>query len=178
MISGGRGAAGWPVIVGNRFGWQVAVVASDGAGYVAPGQGGLTLPALLNNIVASRPDIVLLAGGRSDVGQETPDAIARAAGKMTADLRRQLPYARIVILGPVATDATAPAGAAQVRDAVRTAVTAVPNTLFIDPLAENWFADAPQGAIAPDGQHPTDVGHKLIADKLGADLVRLGIARG
>lgn len=62
------------------------------------------------------------------------------------------------------------------RDALHTAVGAVPNTTFIDPLAENWFANPPAGAIAPDGQHPTDVGHRLIADKLSADLVRLGIA--
>lgn len=173
---GGRGAAGWAEIIGSRYGWQTTVLANDGAGYLVPGQLHLALPAIRGPLAATRPDLVFIAGGRADVGQYSPRAVAAAARAFVAGVRSDLPQARIVVLGPVATDATAPAGATQVRDALRSAVTTVPNTTFIDPLAENWFANAPTGLIAPDGQHPTDAGHRLIADKLGADLARLGIA--
>jgi lysophospholipase L1-like esterase len=173
---GGRGAAGWPELVGSAYGWETTVLANDGAGFLTRGNGQLSLPATRPSIAGSRPDLVLIAGGRADVGQAGPDAIAAAARAFVADVRSDLPRARIVVLGPVATDETPPSGATAVRDALRTAVTSVPNTTFVDPLAENWFANAPLGAIAPDGQHPTDVGHRLIADRLRADLVRLGIA--
>lgn len=173
---GGRGAAGWPEIVGSAYGWQTTVLADDGAGYLTRGAGGLDLPGFRQQIDASRPDLVVIAGGRADVGQNSPTAIATAARNFLDGVRADLPGPRIVVLGPVATDETPPAGATRVRDALRTAVTSVPNTTFIDPLTENWFANAPSGAIASDGQHPTDVGHRLIADRLRTDLTRLGIA--
>jgi lysophospholipase L1-like esterase len=154
------------------------VLANDQAGYLVPGGLGLTLPATRSGIAASRPDMVLIAGGRADVGRYSPQAVAAAARTFVAAVRSDVPQARIVVLGPLATNATPPAGATEVRDALRRAVATVPNTTFIDPLAENWFANAPSGVIAPDGQHPTDAGHRLIAVRLEADLMRLGIASG
>jgi hypothetical protein len=120
--------------------------------------------------------VLVVFAGRNDDGKASGTQVASAAGAFFRTLRSDLPSSRIVIVGPVATDATAPSGATATQDALKTLAGSIPNNTFIDPLAENWFASAPSGMIAPDGQHPTDAGHKHLADKLGADPVRLGVA--
>jgi len=47
-----------------------------------------------------------------------------------------------------------------VRDAVQTT-----GVTFVDPIAANWFDQNPIN-IAPDGVHPTDAGHAVIAERL------------
>ncbi len=42
--------------------------------------------------------------------------------------------------------------------------------IFIDPLAEGWFAGAAHRFIGPDGIHPTDAGHARIAARILARL--------
>jgi lysophospholipase L1-like esterase len=175
--TGGAGPAGYPGLVAAHFGWQPSIFANDGAGYVTPGAFGLMVPATSADVAASNPDVVVAFAGRADVGRADPEAIASAAAGMFQQLRDRFPAARLVAVGPVATDAVAPAGATDVRDALANRLGAVPGVTFVDPLAEGWFTDAPAGAIGPDGQHPTDIGHQVIAERLEADLTRLGIAR-
>jgi lysophospholipase L1-like esterase len=171
---GGRDTAAYPALLASRFGWQVTTIAEDGAGYVARGATGSSLPDDENRIAASRPDLIVVFAGRDD-RSTPPDTVAAAARAFYDALRRDLPTARLAVVGPIATDATPPAGAAQIRDALAEQVRSTPGAVFVDPLAEQWFATAPPAAIAVDGQHPTDVGHRLIADRLGADLLRLGL---
>ncbi len=174
--SGGNGPNAYPALIANRFGWQQTTLANDGIGYVARGQMGLTLAGLTGPIVDSRPDLLVVFAGRADAASADARAVGPAAREFYDGLRRQLPDTRIVVVGPIATDATPPSGAAGVRDALAAEVQRTPNASFVDPLAEKWFADAPAGSIAADGQHPTDVGHRVIAEKLSADLLALGVA--
>jgi lysophospholipase L1-like esterase len=51
-----------------------------------------------------------------------------------------------------------------VRDIASREAAAVGAT-FVDPIADRWFADAP-ALIGGDGIHPTDDGHRLMAQKL------------
>jgi phospholipase/lecithinase/hemolysin len=55
------------------------------------------------------------------------------------------------------------------RDHLRRTATGV-GALFVDPLAERWFAGADHRFIGPDGVHPTNAGHRHIADEVLADL--------
>jgi lysophospholipase L1-like esterase len=36
---------------------------------------------------------------------------------------------------------------------------------FVDPLAERWFVGRPD-LIAVDGVHPTDTGHRYLAERI------------
>lgn len=175
--AGGTGAAGYPAMVASRVGWEATVLGTDGAGYVTPGDSGLTLPFAIDQAVAVQPGVVVVSGGRADIGRTPPDEVADAAGSMFEQLQSRLPSARLVAVGPVATDATPPEGGVELRDALRDRLAQVPGVTFIDPLEGAWFADAPPGAIAEDGRHPTDAGHRLVAQRLEAELVRLGIAQ-
>ncbi len=70
--------------------------------------------------------------------------------------------APLLVIGPPWVDGSPPASQLRNRDAVRAAAATV-GAIFVDPLAEGWFADRPE-LIGADGVHPTDEGHRYMAD--------------
>jgi phospholipase/lecithinase/hemolysin len=78
-----------------------------------------------------------------------------------------------VVIGPLWSDGDAPAPVLAVRDAVRTAALAA-GAQWIDPVADGWF-DRPAGLIGADRVHPTDAGHRLMAERVDAALRTTGL---
>ena len=139
-------------------------LAAGGTGYVSASEGGA--PKSFVGQAARVPDdsnIVIFLGSRND-GQVDYETIRTAALKAFSQASANAPSATIVVIGPVWTNATPPTGVVEasraVGDAARTA-----GLLFVDPLAEKWFAEMP-GLIGSDGVHPTNAGHLYLAEKI------------
>jgi lysophospholipase L1-like esterase len=157
--------------------WPVAVVDGvSGSGFLAPGRG-RPMPERVAAVVASDPDVVVVAGGTNDAFQGyDAAAIQAAATDVLTGLRAGLPDATIVVLGPFTSALVSgvPDGAAV--DAVRAAATAadldfIPASDIVgdaldDPLAASRLLSA-------DGLHPNEDGYAVMADELAERLPAL-----
>ncbi|WP_433802230.1 SGNH/GDSL hydrolase family protein [Actinomycetospora sp. CA-084318] len=170
---GGTGAANWVSLLAASRDWAVTSTAIGGTGYVAAPPGTAPYePAQLDAALAAGPRLVVVEGSRNDASSP-PDRVGAAATALYRDLRARAPQARLVVIGPIWSDGTQPAPVRAIRDAVRDAATAAGAT-WIDPVADGWFA-RPAGLIGADGIHPTDAGHRLMAERVDAALTAAGL---
>jgi acyl-CoA thioesterase-1 len=170
---GGAGGQVFPMMIADRVGWRWETTAVGGTGYVAQLPGTLPYDAgQVDRMVAAHPDVLVVEGSQND-GHADAGAVGTAATALYAHLRRALPQARIVVVGPVASNSAQAASLAGVDRAVGDAARAA-GLPYVDAIAEGWFTDAQGALIGDDHIHPTWAGHQRIADLLGADLTRLG----
>lgn len=167
-VGAGLGRAGWPSIVARAFGWKSRVRAVAGTGFVNPGWTGQPMRTQVATVIRLRPGIVFIAGGHNDRRFATSRSTA-AADTVLARLRRGLPDATLVVVGPIWANDSPPASIRALRDHLRREAKAI-GALFIDPLREGWFAGGAHRFIGPDGIHPTNAGHRHIAAMVLADL--------
>lgn len=158
---GGRGDASWPVVLANRLSLRLDVHAQEGAGYITP-SAGKTLPLLAEENPNSEAAVVIVFAGRND-GNQTSADIRDAAAETFSTIRFNSPNAQLVVVGPSWALSSSP-DAARVRDAVKAAADEAKAT-FVDPVADQWFADQP-AVIGADRVHPTDEGHVYMADRI------------
>jgi lysophospholipase L1-like esterase len=170
----GRGASspahGWTGAVAGALHLDASVVAEPGAGYATPGVRGGSYAALVGGVVAAKPQVVLVSGGRNDVGA-APATLRAQTRALFARLKAELPDARLLAIAPWWGDSAHPPKLAKVDAAVRAGVEAAGGTYLDapDPLRghPSWMADAAD---------PTDRGYAAIAravtDALRAQLPR------
>lgn len=169
---GGLGANGWPALT-----WQVlarqgrpvtADVAAEGrAGYGVRGDHNSTFGDLTARAVRPDDALVVFFGSRNDQPVDAVDVagLARSAFELA---RRKAPTARLLVIGPPWPTADVPPRVAEIRDALAR-VARASGARFVDPIAEGWFVGRPD-LIAADGVHPTDAGHRYLADRI-SDLI-------
>jgi lysophospholipase L1-like esterase len=167
-VGAGIGAAGWPAIVSTSIGLRAFVRAVPGTGFVNPGWTGQPIRTRLAAVIAANPRIVFLAGGHNDRRYATSRSAA-AAHDVIARLRRGLPDALIVIVGPIWADGNPPAHIRALRDVLRREARSI-GAVFIDPLRDGWFTGSWHRLILSDGIHPSDEGHRRIAKLVLAAL--------
>lgn len=167
---GGLGANGWPALV-----WQMladggrpvtADVAAEGrAGYGVRGDHNSTFGDLTARAVRPDDALVVFFGSRNDqpVDAVQVAVLARDAFELA---RRRAPTARLLVIGPPWPTADVPLRITQIRDALAM-VAMASGARFIDPLVERWFVGRPE-LIAVDGVHPTDTGHRYLAERIAA----------
>jgi lysophospholipase L1-like esterase len=162
---GGAGMAAWPQLVAADIGSSgravgVQVAAADGAGYQRPGPNGETFSLLVTG-AGTDFDLVVLFGSRNDNG--TAAAVQAGVTEAIAAVRSASPDAGLLVIGPASQIAPPPGFLLTNRDAVGAAATAAGAT-FVDPLADGWFTGRFSGLIGADDVHPTDEGHRYLAD--------------
>ncbi len=152
LVRADMDAAGRPV--------ELTVAAAERAGYAEPDSGGATFPQLVQG-AGSGFDAVVFFGSRHDIAA-APEV--RAAAERAFSLARTAsPDAGLLVIGPAWADTGLPGYIVTNRDALAAAV--VPfGAVFVDPLAEAWFAGPAAAFIAPDGVHVTAEGHRYLAD--------------
>ena len=121
-------------------------------------------------VIKLRPGIVFVAGGHNDRRYATRRSAA-AADAVLERLRRGLPDATLVVIGPIWQDGRPAASIVALRDHLRRKAKSI-GAIFIDPLREGWFAGRAHRFIGSDGIHPTNAGHRYIAARVIADLKR------
>jgi lysophospholipase L1-like esterase len=164
----GTAKDGWPSIVSRALEWRSVNLGVAGTGYVNPGWTAQPVGSRVSEAIAAHPDIVFVAAGHNDTHWSV-DRVAGAAAKIVARLRRALPDAVLVIVGPIWQTRSAPSRSLALRDRLRTLATAA-DAVFVDPVAEGWFAGAARRYIGRDRIHPTTAGHAHIAHLVLGDL--------
>lgn len=168
----GIGARGWPRLVGAEIGWRTVNLAVPGTGFLNPGWTGQPIGTRLAAAIAARPDVVVIAGGHND-SRWSAEATASAADRVLDRLHAALPDALLVVVAPIWQDGSPPARCRVLRDRLRAKAASL-DAVFIDPLADAWFAGGSHRFIGRDGIHPTNAGHRFIADRVLAALVEPG----
>lgn len=177
-ITEGIGApprAGYAWVTAERLGWPIAVVDGvSGSGYLTPGYD-RPMPHRVARVVASDPDVVVVAGGTNDVFTGyRPHEVARAARGLLAELSADLPDALVVVLGTFPTSADAAlTGEGAVDDELRAAAAEV-DAVFVD--AHDLIGDALDDPgdwasyISGDGVHPNESGYRVLGEALAVRL--------
>ena len=164
---GGQGANGWPAIVAEKLGLLSLLSAQPGSGYTRDGSG-FAYPARVNDVIAMRPTILIVEGSRNDY-----DAVAtrRVAAEVLGKLQSALPQTKILVIGPLYLDSlnsrTTP-----VNEAVKAAASSLGLT-YVDTLKARWFSGSASRFIGGDQIHPTDEGHRYIANLLVPVVTKL-----
>ena len=167
----GVGGRAWPVLVGRAKGWRTVTLAVAGTGFINPGWTGQPLGSMVPAAARQHPDVVVIASGHNN-SRWSASATGAAADRAIDGLRRALPHAIFVIVGPIWQDGAPPLRCLVLRDHLRRKAAAI-GAVFIDPLAEGWFAGTNHRFIGPDGLHPTDAGHAHMARLVLDDLAGL-----
>ena len=168
----GTGPRGWPRIVAAAMGWRVVNLAVAGTGFVNPGWTGQPIGSRVATAVSRRPDVVVVAGGHND-SRWSAGTTAAAADRVLRELRAGIPDALIIVVGPIWQDGSPPVRCLVLRDRLRRTATAI-DAVFVDPIADRWFAGSRHAMIGRDGIPPTDAGHRFIAGRLLARLTDPG----
>lgn len=170
--TGGCNDANYAQVLAAKEGWNMTVVAQGGTGYI---NGSDTNPSQdfasrLPAVFAANPDLVIVEGSVSDQ-YYSGAAVEQAAVAVFTSLKTHLPNAKVVVVGP-AWAGTAPADVVAIENAVKDASVGRA-ALFVDPIAQGWFAGAYTALMSSDHQSPTDQGHARMAAMLEADLAPL-----
>lgn len=170
---------GYAPVTARALGWSARVDAVPGTGYVNPGPpsdghpGDGTFAARLARLAPDpAPNILVLQGGRNDIGCPAPEL--RAAIQRTVALAKsRFRPAHIVLLGPI--PATLPPDHGELAVAHELAVVAgATGVTFIDPIAEGWInVHNQRGYVGDVPAHPDDAGYAYIAKRLVIDLDQL-----
>lgn len=158
--------SGFPAILGERRGWRVVNLAIPGTGYATgradgrcPAAGCTAYIGVLPDAVAHDPEIVVVSGGRNDLGRPHLD---QAVSVFYRELRAQLPDARIVVTSPLWDDSITPAALIDLRAVVEREAAAI-GAEHLD--LGDLFRDRPE-LIASDDLHPNEAGLELIATRI------------
>jgi lysophospholipase L1-like esterase len=165
---GGNGARSWPTLAWKLLAQrgldvEADVAAEGGAGYGHPGDRGRVFEDLTAQAVQRSDALVVFFGSRNDqpVDPQKFPSLAASAFKLA---RFTAPDAKFLIIGPAWPTATPPPEVLKIRDSLRAVASAGP-AQFVDPIAEGWFVDRPE-LIGADGVHPTDAGHRYMAERI------------
>lgn len=167
----GVGASG----SGKRFATRLATALNAteknfgvaGAGYAKAGTGGKRYADRVDAIAAAKPNMVVVSGGRNDLGDD-PATLATAAERLFAALRAKLPTAELVAVAPFWGDSDQPRKLTTIGSAVKTAVQKVGGAYLAlsDPLYHH-------PGYMSDGADPNDAGYAAIAGALRPLLASL-----
>lgn len=165
---GGLGVHGWPSLAWRILADQgrpvTADVAAEGrAGYGVRGDHNSTFGDLTARAVRPDDALVVFFGSRNDQPVDAVDVAGLARGAFEL-ARRRAPTARLLVIGPPWPTDDVPPRIMQIRDALATVSWAF-GARFVDPLVERWFVGRPE-LIGVDGVHPTDAGHRYLAERI------------
>ena len=136
-------AARFTTLVCKRLGVTEQNFGADGAGYASPSAAGAYTPRVAQ-VVAAKPDVVVVSGGRNDV-LDHADTVAAHATTLFTTLHAELPNAVLVAVAPFWGDSAPQAALAKIADSIRRAVEAAGGT-YLD------IADPPTRAPGVDGR--------------------------
>lgn len=161
----------WTSLVAAGRGWQETNLAFGGTGYrktAGVSSCGRTFCPSYRDVVAQAvaadPQVVVVSGGQNDFRsfETDPAEVVAAIDKTYATLRRGLPDARVIAVGP-STPGKVNATVRGVDAAVQKAARA--NGAIYVSLIEPQLVITPE-MVLPDRTHVNDDGHRAIAERV------------
>jgi lysophospholipase L1-like esterase len=117
----------------------------------------------IDESVGVADDLVVLFGSANDV-DVPPERLAAAVRDDFAKVKQLAPHAKMLVIAPVWSAPESPPQILRMRDILRDHAAQV-GAMFVEPIAQRWIVDTPQ-LIRADGIHPTNDGHKYLAQKI------------
>ena len=159
----------WPALVWPTLAASVGIVdpviaGESASGYVHPGNAGSTFGERATMYVNPKDELVVFFGSSND-SVASASVLASAAHVAFANTKAAAPAAKLLVIGPVATNPTPGPGLARIPGILRSEALAV-GAVFVDPIAEGWLATDPE-LIGSDRVHPNDAGQKYLAEQIG-----------
>jgi len=146
----------WSTLLSSSMGWTEANLGKGGTGYFNAGTSA-NYKGSIQQAVDAKPSIVVVSGGRNDVGYGY-DRFAPAVADFFATLRAALPKAKIIVTSPIYDDDAGPAAVADLAASVK-ADAEQAGASYVD-IGEPLLGHA--DFVAADGVHPNDAGHAAI----------------
>lgn len=166
-------AASFPHVLSGMRDWQVVSLARGGTGYATSatfnGCGARYCPTyreVIPEAVAAAPDLVIVSGGRNDLG--TP-GLERGVERFFDELRAALPSATIYVTSPLWGAEAAPASLERLSMWVEREA-AEHDAVYLD--LGDLYRGRPD-LIQRDGVHPNDAGLALLAEAIDAAIARV-----
>lgn len=170
---GGNGQAGWPTQLAALNRLKLYNDSVPGTGYVAHDPGTKPFPERVGALLKTHPYWVIVWAARDDVGKPL-DKISQAMRATLDPIKKTLPDAKIIVIGPAWINGNVPKPYLRTRDTEK-AVALQEGLHFIDPIAEGWFSNDDAAFIGNDRVHPTDQGHQHILFEIQKDLDKWGL---
>lgn len=173
----GVSGAAWPEVLGQELGWEMVTDAAPGSGYLVAGSG-VPVPERVEKTLSREPDVVLVAAGVSDLGRPV-DEIAAAAEQVVVALRDGLGDGQgeaagqggeVVLLSPFSDG---PAG--ELTTALTARLEEVASQQGVRYVDVTALLPRGQGLLGPDGVHPSEAGHRHVAEALTEELSDLDV---
>jgi lysophospholipase L1-like esterase len=157
----------WADLVSLKQGWVEKNLSDNTTSYSTAGApGGTSYQAQLGAVVATGAQIVVVSGGRNDVGvaatQFSADVRATFAG-----IHAGLPRARIIVVSPTWGNDPAPQRLTDLISIVKAEAERAGAT-YLD-IGEPMFGQS--SMVGADGWHPNDAGYAAIAAAVDRALV-------
>jgi hypothetical protein len=156
----------WPSLVAAGSQLSISDVAFPGAGYVSGPGGSGPLAAQIDKALASKPAVVVVFGGMSDVSK-ADGLVAQSATDLFTELIRRAPTTKLIVLGPISHTDPVPEPYIKVDSAVAGAAKAT-HTTYVSMVHEKWLVG--NGLIQDDDLTPTDQGQSILARHLSPIL--------
>ncbi|WOP17570.1 SGNH/GDSL hydrolase family protein [Raineyella sp. LH-20] len=171
----GTGSDGtrWTTLVAERMGWDEVNLGHDGTGYVTSVTGDLakkycgldrcpSYGETVDDVVAAKPDIVVVSGGRVDGTRK----VSSAAAALFADLSSKVPAARVIVVAPFFDDDPVPAW----LTAQASALEAAAAEAGVDYIDAGQPLTGHSELLSGDGVRPNAQGHGALADAVAEKL--------
>lgn len=173
----------YPNILARRMGWDLALDAQGGTGFVNARQIPGTIATnrvpfierLDDDARMYNPDIVIVDGGRNDL-TTAPSVVVPAADAYLKKVHALWPNAKVVVIIPSYVSADVPVTYAPVAAGLRSSAAEI-GASVIDPVEEGWYRGVElEPMLWLDGIHLSGPGNAYYADKISADLTSMGMA--
>jgi acyl-CoA thioesterase-1 len=154
----------FPDIISSDKGWNQVMLGEGGSGYVTAGNGGTTFTDRVPKAIAAKPNMVVVSGGFND---KDLSALPAAVLNVLTTLRHSLPAnVPVVVFSNFVPSGTPSPTDLQKHDIIKQAAQKAGVT-FIDVTgAFTGHTDL----IGTDHTHPTDAGHKYLANLIEPQL--------
>jgi lysophospholipase L1-like esterase len=165
----------WSTIVSRERNWNEFNPSVNGLGFVTnradSGEGSGDLPSL---VIESDPEIVFVTMGLNDNFSYdfSANEIRDQIGADLDRLKAALPDARFIVVEPFWYTDDRPSSVGVINGWVADAADAIGADYI--PGASHWIEGHPEW-MASDGLHPNDDGYAAMAERMDAELTKLGL---
>ncbi|WP_154606365.1 MULTISPECIES: SGNH/GDSL hydrolase family protein [Arthrobacter] len=159
----------WPAqaqTIATSMGLKVgtANASENGAGYATPGETGDVFLDLVNRVVNSQSQVVVIFGSDNDTGAS---GLAQAVQSTLARVKVLAPDATVILVGPT-SESDDPQGNLTVIRQTLEQQAADTGARFVDPVSLGWFQGAAAQDLASDLEHPNTAGETYLAEHMTA----------
>ena len=164
--SGASGDRGYALLTAEELGWKAFVLGVRGSGYA---QGGAyAFGGRIEAAAAMDADVIVVQGSLNE--RNTAEGmLAPAVLEALTRLRAAVdPGTTVLVVGASHTPGTAAETIRSINATIAAAAESV-GLDFVDAAAENW-TDPADPAVWADPDHPNDLGHRIMAERLAQRL--------